>query len=119
MAQGIDTWAGQMVADFRDIGGYPNIKLIAAVPFEGQETVWPPSAQKVWRELLDKADEVHVLESKYTDFALHARNMWMVDRADLMLSVWEGTSGGTKNCLDYAIAKDVPYINIDPNLFKH
>lgn len=36
----------------------------------------------------------------------------MVDDCDSLLALWDGSSGGTKNCLDYARKKGKPYINL-------
>jgi uncharacterized phage-like protein YoqJ len=43
------------------------------------------------------------------------RNRWMVDNSDKVLAWWDGTSGGTKNCIDYADDKGVfvSYLDID------
>ncbi len=30
------------------------------------------------------------------------RNKWMVDHANIVVAVWDGTSGGTANCVKYA-----------------
>jgi len=45
---------------------------------------------------------------------MNERNIWMVDNCDFLISVWDGTSGGTKNCVDYAISKKKDIIRIDP-----
>ena len=36
----------------------------------------------------------------------------MVDRSDSIVALWNGTSGGTKNCIDYAEKKGKPIINL-------
>ena len=40
----------------------------------------------------------------------------MVDHSDRVLAVWDGSSGGTKNCIDYAKEKMVPVDFILPNV---
>lgn len=42
------------------------------------------------------------------------RNEWMVDNADMVIAVWDGTSGGTANCVKYAQKREVPIWRIDP-----
>ena len=36
----------------------------------------------------------------------------MVDHSDLVLAYWDGSSGGTKNCIKYAIDSGVKVVNI-------
>lgn len=70
MAQGVDLWAAEIVADLRD-RKYPHIKLIAAIPFVGQETKWPPSSRRYWEDIKQRCDEVrYVSEEGYTPWAL-------------------------------------------------
>lgn len=96
MALGWDTaWA---VAAIR-LG----VPLIAAVPFDGQESRWPAESQRRFRSILEHAREVHVVSAGgYSPAAMHARNRWMVDRCDLLCALWNGSSGGTAGCVAYA-----------------
>lgn len=50
---------------------------------------------------------------------MQIRNQWMVDRADQVIGIWDGTSGGTANCLEYATSKNKPILRIDPSLTKN
>ncbi len=44
------------------------------------------------------------------------RNEWMVDRAHTLLAVWDGSPGGTNNCLEYAIKRaDMKVCILNPN----
>jgi nucleoside 2-deoxyribosyltransferase len=36
----------------------------------------------------------------------------MVDNCDTVVAVWNGTSGGTKNCIDYAKKQNKPVANL-------
>lgn len=42
------------------------------------------------------------------------RNEWMVDHADIVVAVWDGTAGGTKNCVLYAQKQGKQIIRINP-----
>jgi uncharacterized phage-like protein YoqJ len=48
---------------------------------------------------------------------LQARNEAMVNAADLLLAVWDGSSGGTYNCIRYAEKSSRPIHIINPNDF--
>lgn len=107
MALGVDQWAA--VCAYR-----LKIPFLAAIPFEGQENAWPEESQKIFR-LLRKlaAEEVIVSEGGYSPAKMQVRNEWMVDHCDKLIAVWDGTDGGTANCVKYAksISKDIYYIN--------
>ena len=96
MALGVDTIAAELCIELE-------IPFIAAVPFEGQESVWPQASQLKYKSLLAKAKEIKIVcEGKYASWKLQKRNEWMVNHADLVLAVWNGMSGGTANCINYA-----------------
>lgn len=40
------------------------------------------------------------------------RNQYMVDSAGLVIACWDGSNGGTRNCIRYAEKVGVPWINI-------
>lgn len=42
------------------------------------------------------------------------RNEWMVDHAEMLIAVWDGTSGGTANCVKYARKNGIDIWRINP-----
>lgn len=110
MALGFDMW----LANVAILLGIP---FIAAVPFAGQEKAWPDKSQRVFNKLLEKAAEVVIVsEGGYTAAKMQVRNEWMVDRADKVIAVWDGTPGGTGNCVEYAKKTGKEILRIDPRL---
>lgn len=108
MAQGVDQWAAQICL----IMGIP---YVAAIPFVGQESLWPEKAQKDWKFLLQNAAEsIVVSEGGYAVEKMQIRNKWMVDHCDVLLAVWDGTAGGTANCVRYAEKKKKQIVRINP-----
>lgn len=89
------------------------IPLIAAVPFKGQEHQWPALAQYDYRKLLARAARVEIISlGDYSARAMQRRNEWMVDESNRLLALWDGSSGGTANCVAYAGRKDREVINL-------
>jgi uncharacterized phage-like protein YoqJ len=88
------------------------IPLIAAVPFAGQEKRWQPAAQARYHQILTQACVEIVSPGGYSTRAMQVRNIWMVNRCHLLLALWNGTSGGTANCLDYANAEGCKVFNL-------
>lgn len=105
MALGWDQALAQAALDLR-------IPLIAAVPFDGFGNRWPEAAQYRCVGMLGAAFEVHIVHPYPGTIGLHLRNEWMVDRADMMLALWDGSWGGTFNCLRYAEKKGVQVENL-------
>lgn len=78
------------------------VPLVAAIPFEGQESQWPEPSQKRYRAILERA-KVHVVcPGGYSPAKMQERNEWMVDRCDILWALWDGSTGGTANCVRYA-----------------
>jgi uncharacterized phage-like protein YoqJ len=94
-------------------------KLIAAVPFRGQESKWPSASGVRYNELLKKAHTVvEVCNPGYSAWKMHARNHWMVDVSSVLLSCFDGSPGGTFNCVTYAKKKEVRVENIYPEFIS-
>ncbi len=109
MALGVDQWAALCCTR---VGFIP---YVAAIPFAGQESQWPLESQELYRQLLSHAEQVVTVSSGgYAASKMQRRNEWMVDHCDQLLAVWDGSPGGTANCIGYALAKKKPitYIRI-------
>lgn len=91
-------------------GGIP---FIAAVPCEEQEKLWASHSQQKYYDLLLKAKEIKVVsEGPFAYRKMQIRNEWMVDHSKAVIALWDGSSGGTKNCVDYVNRKGVPMVNM-------
>lgn len=96
MALGWDTAMAQAAC----LKGVP---FHAYVPFEGQEEIWSEEAQAIYHDLLQRAEEVvYVCEPGFASWKMHKRNEAMVDAADYVGALYNGTSGGTARCIAYA-----------------
>lgn len=114
MALGVDqAWA--LAALFAKELGF-DIRLTCAVPCDSQSSVWPPESRKLYDEILRKADEVHIVTPgvPYEPWMMQKRNIWILDRSDELVSVWDGSRGGTGNCVQAALKRNMPITNIDP-----
>lgn len=108
MAAGFDLLAGLAAMELE-------IPIIAVRPWSTH------GVPKEWREryaaVLGYADEVWVtvMADAYPGpQAYQLRNEQMVDAADAVMAYWnpEKTHGGTYNCIQYALAQEVPAANI-------
>ena len=79
------------------------IPWVAAVPFRGQENTWPRASQLEYGRLLSKAAEVVIVSpGEYHPSLMQVRNEWMVKRSQGVIALWDGSKGGTANCIRYA-----------------
>lgn len=88
----------------------------AYCPFLGQEKLWPEFVRKRYNELLEKAAKVEIISNGgYAGWKMQVRNCRIVDDSEKMLAIFNGSVGGTKNCVDYAKSKNKEIIIINPN----
>lgn len=108
MALGVDTWAAALCLTER-------IPFIAAIPFEGQESIWPEERQKHYKWLCSKAKVKYIVsKGGYSPEKMQIRNEWMVDNAHVIIAVWNGSDGGTANCVNYAKLMKKPIFILNP-----
>lgn len=93
------------------------IPFVAAIPFKGQEALWPHHAQLQYRELLAKAVGQHyICDPGYAAWKMQKRNCWMVhqlkNKEDRVLALWNKSEGGTGNCVRYAKEQGVGVLNL-------
>lgn len=89
------------------------IPFWAYVPFEGQEQPWPSATRLYYKELLKRAEKVVICSSGgYSAASMQIRNQRMVDDCDILAALWDGSNGGTANCIAYASFIGRPYINL-------
>lgn len=123
-AVGVDTWYFQEALR-------RGIATTAAIPFVGQERTWPIASQKLYHELLARADEVvnvgnhFVITEKDPPLQLgevrklmHARDRYMVNRCHLILEVWDGSPGGTGATVRYAVEAKREARWLDPRTLR-
>lgn len=84
------------------------IKFVAVVPFLGQESVWPAQSQRIYNELLEKADFMVVAGGVgYEGWKMHKRNGLLIQFGEEGLALYDETKekGGTASCVKEALKK--------------
>lgn len=112
MALGIDQ-------DFAFISIEMGIPFIAAIPFEGQESKWPLPSQRFFNELLALASRIEIVSpGGYAAWKMQVRNEFLVDECNVLLAIWDGSKGGTYNCIQYATKVNREIRRINPNDYR-
>jgi len=118
MALGVDTVFARAAISLKD-SGY-SIKLTCAIPCRNQTAKWFNKKHiDEYNYILSRADNiVLVSDCEYNSTVMQKRNEWMVDYSDVMIAVWDGSKGGTGNCVRYVKSKNKPIIEIRPFMFN-
>lgn len=114
MAIGVDTWAAEAVIELKH--KYPYITLEAAIPCENQDSKWNPQAKKRYCALLKLCDEKIILQKGYSYDCMMKRNNYMVGKSGMVIAVYMGNCGGTKQTIDYAKSQNKDIVVISPFL---
>ena len=94
MARGCDQYFAEAVLAAR-ADGAPDAQLCALVPCPSQPDGWDEASIARYWALLSACDQVEVLEAHYSPGCMLRRNREMLRRAQLLVSVYDGTPGGT------------------------
>ena len=110
MAMGVDIWAAQIVLKNKSV--FSDLHLICAIPFPGFGDRWPSQWYDAYREIIAQADLVKNISPAFSYASYQRRNKWMVDHSGRVIAVYNGSSGGTRNTMEYAQQSNVPCIMI-------
>ncbi len=111
MAKGTDLVAAEIVLRLRKQD--PRLKLICALPHPGFGQHWGGGWTERFCRVLAEADLERTICSAFSYGSYQARNEWMVRHSSLVIAVFNGEAGGTKNTLDFAKRNGVPCVIID------
>ena len=118
MAIGVDMYAAEIVLGLK--ASYPGITLESAIPCESQAAKWSEALRDRYFDIASKCDKETLIQTHYTPDCMDKRNRYMVDHADVLIAVWDGSPSGTGKTVRYAHqqGKSVTVINRFP-LMSH
>ena len=113
MCEGFDLWAAEIVLQHKTL--HPDIRLEAALPYERFGWNRRSAERTLFLDVLKSCDAVTTLCPDYIPACFQMRNRWMVDRSSLLIAAYNGTPGGTRNTVMYALQTGCRIRNIlDP-----
>lgn len=108
MARGCDFYFFDAVCQLRQERA--NIRIVAVIPCPSQAHAWPSSDRTRYEAALSVCDEQQLLSNFYYKGCMLMRNQHMVNRCDLLLTIWDGSPGGTGSTVRYAKQHGVPIL---------
>lgn len=127
LALGADTiWTKAILAMKKEFPG--RVFFHAEIPMNQQPTAWFKKTDiDFWHESVANADEKSVygdldaveesFRKKFASKFLNERNEGMVNHANILLAVWDGSSGGTGNAVNYAKKQGATIVLVKPDKY--
>ena len=109
MAEGFDLIALDCLVALK---GRYHVRVVACIPFEGQEKAFAPMEKKKYRDLLAWCEQKIVLFPSYRNGCYLVRDRYMVDRADALLAYCTREKGGSAYTVKYANEKGIPVYRV-------
>lgn len=117
MALGSDVICAEIVLELKK--KYSNIKLECAIPCINQTEKWNYNSLLRYNNILSKADKItYVSYAKYFNGCMTKRNNYMINNSSLLIGIYNGYFGGTKQTIDIAKNKQIGIKIINPSKFK-
>lgn len=92
------------------------IYLECAIPCLKHSKMWKKESVDLYNKILSKSQkQTLVSPTAYNNVCMQIRNEYMVDNCNILLAVWDGSNGGTGNCVKYAQSIGKEIIRINPN----
>ncbi len=110
MAHGCDMYFAEAVLYLKK--NHPDVTLEAAIPFLGQADKWSGNMKNRYLEILKLCDKRTLVQREYTRDCMMRRNKYMVDNASVLVAVYNGSAGGTRNTILYAMRSGIELVEI-------
>lgn len=90
----------------------PGLRLVAVIPFRGQESRFPAADRECFRRVLAAADHSVTLSPSYHAGCYAVRNNYLVEHAALLVAWYDGSPGGTHYTVRRALGRGLEFINL-------
>lgn len=111
MSEGFDLIAAEAVLEAKKV--FPNIRLIAVIPFKEQEKKYSYEDKKLYKAICEKASDIIFTSQAYHDKAFFDRNDFLVLNASYVLCYYiAGMRSGTMYTVNRASKADMEILNI-------
>lgn len=112
MAVGFDLAAAEAVLACK--AQLPDIRLIAVIPFLGQQQRFSPNDRMRFERIVSIANEKVVLSETYNRGCYALRNDYLIAHAATLVTWYNGSSGGTRYTVEKALLRGRKLIHLHP-----
>ena len=110
MALGCDLYFCECVLRLRET--CPDVTLEAAIPCPSQTDGWPQNQRERYRRLVSACDFETLVSAAYSPACMQRRDRYMVDHASLLIAAFDGTAGGTRYTMEYAMRRGLDIVDL-------
>ena len=110
MANGCDFYFAEAVLRLRE--EHPEVTLEAAIPCEGQASRWTAAQKQRYERLVGDCDFRTVIQRDYSPDCMLRRNRYMVDASAWLIAAYNGSPGGTRSTLLYAMRQGLQILEL-------
>ena len=110
MAQGCDLYFCECVLELRQ--RHPDVTVEAAIPCPTQADAWPADQRERYRRLVEACDYETMVSAQYSSGCMLRRDRYMVNHASLLIAAFDGSSGGTRYTVEYALNRGLGIVDL-------
>ena len=110
MAMGCDLYFCEAVIRLRE--QHPDVTLEAAIPCPTQADAWPWAQRERYLRLLAACDAETLVSDRYSAACMTRRDRYMVDHASLLIAAFDGSPGGTRYTVEYAMQRGLDVVDL-------
>ena len=110
MAMGCDLYFCECVMALREM--QPDITIEAALPCPSQADTWPAAQKERYWRLVEACDFETMVSAQYTSSCMQRRDRYMVDHSSLLIAAFDGSTGGTRYTVEYAMRRGLFVVDL-------
>ncbi len=113
-ALGCDLLAAEIILKLKKEYSRKHIGHFLCLPCKNHDAKWEQRDKDRLQEIKKHSVVTYISDREYYDGCMQKRNKYMVDTSGVLIAVYDGISGGTKNTVEYAQSKGKQLIIIRP-----
>ena len=110
MAMGCDLYFCECVLALRE--RHADVTIEAAIPCPTQPDAWPTDVRHRYLQMVAACDYETLVSDRYSSSCMQRRDRYMVDHASLLIAAFDGSTGGTRYTLEYAMRRGLDIVDL-------
>ena len=110
MAMGCDLYFCECVLALRE--KHADVTIEAAIPCPTQPDAWPAAVRHRYVQMVASCDYETLVSDSYSSTCMQRRDRYMVDHASLLIAAFDGSAGGTRYTMEYAMRRGLDIVDL-------